>query len=94
MVMITPDNTTTVTDYVNNYDPSTMNSNHWTGSCRIGTSSSTSVVDSNTKVWGTNNLFVVDASIVPAQPMGNPHAMLLVVGEVAVPKIIALAGGA
>lgn len=94
LTLITPDNTTTITNYVNNYNPAGMNSNHWCGSTRIGTSSSTSVVDENTKVWGTNNLFIVDAGIVPSQPMGNPHAMFMTVGEAAVPKIIALAGGA
>ncbi|KAG8909001.1 hypothetical protein FRB99_000104 [Tulasnella sp. 403] len=94
LTLITPDNTTTITDYVNNYPPATMNSNHWTGSTRIGTSSSNSVVDANTKVWNTNNLFIVDAGIVPSQPMGNPHAMFMQVGEIAVPKILALAGGA
>lgn len=98
---------------VNNYNPAGMNSNHWCGSTRIGTSASTSVVDENTKVWGTNNLvrvifhrrtrrrklttfleqFIVDAGIVPGQPMGNPHAMFMTVGEAAVPKILALTGG-
>ncbi|KAG8938733.1 hypothetical protein FRC03_006981, partial [Tulasnella sp. 419] len=93
--LITPDLTqTTVTDYVNNYGLSSMNSNHWVGSCRIGTSSSTSVVDVNTKVWNTNNLFVVDASIIPSQPMSNPHASIMVVAEHAVARILALAGGA
>ncbi|KAG8908677.1 substrate-specific activator of APC-dependent proteolysis, partial [Tulasnella sp. 417] len=94
LTLITPDNTTSITDYVNSYNPAGMNSNHWCGSTRIGTSSSNSVVDENTKVWGTNNLFIVDAGIVPGQPMGNPHAMFMVVGEAAVTKILALAGGA
>lgn len=94
LTMITPDNTTTINDYVNNYTPATMNSNHWMGSTKIGTSSSSSVVDANTKVWGTTNLFIVDAGIVPGQPMSNPHAMLMTVAEIAVPKILALAGGA
>ena len=46
---------------VDDYDLTAMNSNHWVGSASIG-----SVVDVNTKVKGTDNLFVVDASIVSA----------------------------
>jgi choline dehydrogenase-like flavoprotein len=30
----------------------------------MGSSSQNSVVDENVKVWGTNNLFVIDASFV------------------------------
>lgn len=39
-----------------------MNSNHWIGANRLGTSASNSVVDPNAKVFGTDNLFVVDVS--------------------------------
>ncbi|KAG8929895.1 hypothetical protein FRC02_004902 [Tulasnella sp. 418] len=93
--LITPDLTKiTVQSYVDNYGTGSMNSNHWVGSCKIGTSSSSSVVDANTKVWNTNNLFVVDASIIPGQPMSNPHASIMVVAEHAAAKILALAGGA
>lgn len=49
--VITPDNTTTIADYVNNYPTSSMNSNHWVGSCSIG-----KVVDENTRVLNTQNL--------------------------------------
>lgn len=42
---------------VNNYAPGWLNSNHWVGSNSIG-----KVVDQNTKVFKTNNLFVIDVS--------------------------------
>ncbi|KAF9525707.1 cellobiose dehydrogenase [Crepidotus variabilis] len=89
LTMITPDNTTTVKDYVDAYSPASMNSNHWVGSCSIN-----HVVDQNTKVLSTNNLFVVDASIIPSMPMGNPQASIMVMAEQAVAKILALPGGA
>lgn len=92
LTLITPDNTTTITDYVNNYDPGSLNSNHWVGSNTIGVSGK-AVVDENTKVFNTNNLFVVDASIIPQMPMGNPHGAIMSMAEQAVTKILALAGG-
>ncbi|KDQ11151.1 hypothetical protein BOTBODRAFT_467653 [Botryobasidium botryosum FD-172 SS1] len=65
-------------DYVTSYDRDLLNNNHWIGSAKLGTDSGlkggTSVVDVNTKVYGTNNLFVVDASIFPGATMSNPHA--------------------
>ncbi|KAF7968850.1 hypothetical protein HWV62_29158, partial [Athelia sp. TMB] len=88
LTLITPDNKTSIVDYVNNYDPGNLDSNHWVGSNSIG-----SVVDVNTKVIGTNNLFVVDASIIPALPTGNPHGTLMSAAEQAAAKILALAGG-
>ena len=33
-----------------------MNSNHWVGAAKIGTDPSTAVVDTNTKVFNTDNL--------------------------------------
>ncbi|KAF9561718.1 cellobiose dehydrogenase [Agrocybe pediades] len=86
--MITPDNTTTLTDYVNNYDPGSLNSNHWVGSCSIG-----QVVDESTLVKGTKNLYVIDASIVPSLPVGNPQGMIMSVAEQAVSRVLAAAGG-
>ncbi|KAJ7103732.1 cellobiose dehydrogenase [Mycena epipterygia] len=92
LTMITPDNTTTIPAYVDAYDPSTMDSNHWIGSNIIGTAGK-AVVDVNTKVFNTNNLFVVDASIIPSLPYGNPHGLLMSAAEQASAKILALAGG-
>jgi len=88
LTLITPDNTTTVDDYVNNYPPSSLNSNHWLSACQIG-----KVVDENAKVMNMTNLFVVDASIIPAMPVGNPQGTVMVVAEMAITKILALAGG-
>ncbi|TFK46999.1 the flavin domain of cellobiose dehydrogenase [Heliocybe sulcata] len=92
LTLITPDNTTTILDYgkFNNYAPTAMNSNHWVGSNRISTSSSTGVVDANCKVFGTENLFIVDASIMPSLPTGNPQGALMSMAEQAVTKILAL----
>ncbi|KAF9024963.1 cellobiose dehydrogenase, partial [Hymenopellis radicata] len=45
---------------------------HWVASCRMGdVDDGTSVVDTDTRVWGTDNLFIVDASIHPDLPTGN-----------------------
>ncbi|ETW75429.1 cellobiose dehydrogenase 1 [Heterobasidion irregulare TC 32-1] len=93
LTLITPDEQMTIEQYVDAYDKSTMDSNHWVGSAKIGTSASNAVVDSNVKVFGTDNLFVTDASIVPSLPIGNPHGMLMSAVEQAVAKILALAGG-
>ncbi|KAF2017931.1 GMC oxidoreductase [Aaosphaeria arxii CBS 175.79] len=69
-------------------------SNHWVGSCTIGTddgrTGGKSVVDLDTKVYGTDNLFVVDASIFPGMMTGNPTAMIIAVAERAAEKILAL----
>ncbi|KAK0611698.1 cellobiose dehydrogenase [Immersiella caudata] len=70
------------------------NSNHWIGTVKMGAddgrSGGTSVVDLNTKVYGTDNLFVVDASIFPGHVTSNPTAAILSVAEHAAVKILAL----
>jgi cellobiose dehydrogenase (acceptor) len=55
-----------------------------------GRTGGTSVVDTNTKVYGTDNLFVVDASIFPGHVTSNPTAAILSVAEHAAVKILAL----
>jgi len=70
-----------------------MGSNHWVGSNTIGTDRAKAVVDVNTKVFGTDNLFVIDASIIPSAPMGNPQGVIMSMTEQAVVKILALPGG-
>ncbi|KAH7010158.1 hypothetical protein EDB80DRAFT_892215 [Ilyonectria destructans] len=66
---------------------------HFVGTARMGTSNDgTSVVDTNTKVWGTDNLYVVDASIHPDLPTGNTQAIVMVAAEHASKKILAAGG--
>ncbi|KAL1852754.1 hypothetical protein Daus18300_012085 [Diaporthe australafricana] len=62
---------------------------HYIGTANIGTSPETSVVDTDVKVWGTDNLYIVDSSIHADLPTGNTQAITMVVAEAAVKKIIA-----
>lgn len=67
---------------------------HYVGTAKMGTddgrTNGTSVVDTNTKVYGTDNLFVVDGSIHPDLPTGNTQAIIMVAAEQAAAKILAL----
>lgn len=63
---------------------------HFVGSAKLGVEDGSSVVDGNTKVYGTDNLFVVDASVIPTLPTGNSMAIIMVVAEHAVERILAL----
>ncbi|KAK1756220.1 putative cellobiose dehydrogenase precursor [Echria macrotheca] len=69
-------------------------SNHWMGTNKIGSDDGrqggSSVVDLNTQVYGTDNLFVVDASIFPGVPTTNPSSYIVTAAEHASQKILAL----
>jgi choline dehydrogenase-like flavoprotein len=52
--------------------PGALNFGHPCGTCRFGDSSETSVLDPDNKVWGTDNLYVVDASFFPSSGATNP----------------------
>jgi cellobiose dehydrogenase (acceptor) len=47
-------------------------------------------VDLNTKIYGTDNMFVVDASIFPGMPSTNPSALIVTAAEHASDLILAL----
>jgi cellobiose dehydrogenase (acceptor) len=74
---------------------SNRRANHWIGTNKMGTddgrNSGTAVVDTNTKVFGTDNLFVVDAGIFPGMITTNPSAYIVTVAERASERILALA---
>ncbi|OTB00393.1 cellobiose dehydrogenase protein [Hypoxylon sp. CI-4A] len=97
LVWAYPDANTTVEDFVNNMVVSYTNrrSNHWIGTNKIGTddgreTDGTAVVDVDTKVYGTDNLFVVDASIFPGHITTNPSAYIVIAAEHAAERILAL----
>ncbi|KAI1843902.1 hypothetical protein JX265_003798 [Neoarthrinium moseri] len=86
-----------VEDFVNDMVVSYSNrrANHWIGTNKIGSddgrSGGSAVVDTNTKVWGTDNLFVVDASIFPGHVTTNPSSYIVTASEHASERILALA---
>ena len=64
---------------------------HYVGTAKMGTKGDAGVVvDTDTKVYGTDNLFVVDASIHPDLPTGNTQAIVMVAAEAAAARILAL----
>jgi cellobiose dehydrogenase (acceptor) len=66
---------------------------HYVGTAKMGTKGDAGVVvDTDTKVYGTDNLFVVDASIHPDMPTGNTQAIVMVAAEAAAARILALGG--
>lgn len=71
-----------------------INANLNAGSCKMGSDDGrdggSAVVDLDTKVYGTENLFVVDASIFPGMVSTNPSAYIATVAEAAAERILAL----
>jgi cellobiose dehydrogenase (acceptor) len=68
---------------------------HFVGTAKMGTRGDSGVVvDTDTKVYGTDNLFVVDASMHPDLPTGNTQAIVLVAAEHAAARILDLQSGA
>lgn len=68
---------------------------HWVSTANMGVddgriNNGTAVVDLDLKVYGTDNLFVVDASMHPDLPTGNLQATVQVAAEAAAAKILAL----
>ncbi|KAF2123535.1 carbohydrate-binding module family 1 protein [Dothidotthia symphoricarpi CBS 119687] len=64
---------------------------HYVGTAKMGTKGEAGVVvDTDTKVYGTDNLFVVDASMHPDLPTGNTQAIIMVAAEAAAARILAL----
>ncbi|KAF2728141.1 cellobiose dehydrogenase [Polyplosphaeria fusca] len=96
LTWIVPTSSQTTTAFVNSVptNPSSRGSNHWIGTCMIGSddgrSGGKAVVDLDTKVYGTDNLFVVDASIFPGITTGNPSAAIMIMAEKAAERILAL----
>ena len=63
------------------------NANHWVGMNRMSVNSSTGVVDHNALVFGTQNLYVCDISIVPLNTQGNIQAVAYLLGNIIADKL-------
>ncbi|KAJ5578794.1 uncharacterized protein N7459_007758 [Penicillium hispanicum] len=54
---------------------------HQMGTCRMGKSPKSSVVDSNCQVWDTDGLYVVDASVFPSASGVNPMVTNMAIAD-------------
>lgn len=54
---------------------------HPVGSCKMGNSAKDSVTDQQLRVYGIDNLRVVDCSICPQVPSGNTNAVAIMIAE-------------
>ena len=97
ITMVYPPANQTTKQFLDSYPVSTSyrSANHWMGSCKMGLDSGlendgTSVIDTNAKVYGTDNLFVVDASMFPGMVTNNPSALIVAAAERASELILGL----
>ncbi|HVV57358.1 MAG TPA: GMC family oxidoreductase [Gaiellaceae bacterium] len=54
---------------------------HLVGGARMGFGPDDSVVDSSHRVWGVDNLFVVDGSVMPTQGAANPALAIMALAD-------------
>ena len=54
---------------------------HLVGGARMGASPAESVVDADHRVWGVDNLFVVDGSVLPTQGAANPALVIMALAD-------------
>jgi choline dehydrogenase-like flavoprotein len=59
----------------------TFASAHQMGTCRMGVTPKTSVVNPDGQVWGTENLYVVDASLFPSASGVNPMVTNMAISD-------------
>lgn len=67
----------------------TLNLWHPSGTCKMGTSPTDSVVNNRLKVFGVKRLRVIDASVMPFIPAGNTQCPVFTIAEKAADMILA-----
>ncbi len=71
---------TSVEAYVKNNSNLSLDVHHFTSHCKMAALNAGGVVDGNTRVYGTKNVFVVDDSICPVIPDINTAASAMMIG--------------
>jgi choline dehydrogenase len=61
---------------------------HPVGTCSVSAQASNGACSGDFKVWGTDNVYVADASIIPTLTSGNPQAAIFALAKIA-SKVIA-----
>jgi choline dehydrogenase len=69
-----------VTAYVKNNSNLSLDIHHFTGHCKMAPLEAGGVVDGNTRVYGTQNVYVVDNSICPVIPDINTAGPAMMIG--------------
>lgn len=69
-----------VTDYVKNNSNLSLDIHHFVSHCKMAPLSAGGVVDGDTRVYGTKNVFVVDNSICPVIPDINTTGPAMMIG--------------
>lgn len=64
-----------------NVSAGTFGCAHQMGTCRMSTSPTTGVVNEHGKVWGTENLYVADASVFPSASGANPMLTTMAIAD-------------
>ena len=69
-----------VEEYVKNNSNLSLDVHHFTSHCKMAPLNAGGVVDGNTRVYGTKNVFVADNSICPVIPDINTAASVMMIG--------------
>lgn len=69
-----------VTQYVKNNSNLSLDVHHFVGTCKMAPLNAGGVVDGNTRVYGTKNVYVADNSICPVIPDINTAACAMMIG--------------
>ncbi|TKX23117.1 GMC oxidoreductase-like protein 6 [Elsinoe australis] len=88
----TPANNVTSRDGFRQYllNTAVRTNNHWGGSCSVAATADAGCADLNGKVYGTDNLFVIDGSLTPAPTTSNSAYLYEGVAELVSDKIVRL----
>ncbi len=79
-VMLSNYNDLFVEEYVKNNSNLSLDVHHFTSHCKMAPLSAGGVIDGNTRVYGTTNVYVADNSICPVIPNINTAAAAMMIG--------------